>query len=89
MRVGGQVVPDTTPLDETGLSMTRQQDGREFEWGFNGGAPNYRLRVPEGDYTLTYNIARDVWPDVAFGSAAMGIKLPAHRPEPILPDKPK
>jgi hypothetical protein len=87
MRVGGEVVPDTTALEETGLTMVRQQDGRTFEWGFNGGTPNYRLRIPEGDYELTYTIARDVWPDVAWGSAAMGIKLPAHRVEPAPPSK--
>ncbi len=81
MRVGGEVVPDSTALEETGLKMVRQQDSREFTWAFNGGTPNYRLRVPEGDYQLTYTIARDVWPDVAFGSALMGIKLPAH-PKP-------
>ncbi len=79
MRVGGQVVPDSTALEETGLTMVREQDGRQFEWGFNGGTPNYKLRIPEGDYQLTYSIARDVWPDVAWGTAAMGITMPAHR----------
>ena len=87
MRVGGEVVPDTTALEETGLTMTRQQDGREFQWGFNGGTANYRLRIPEGDYQLTYTIARDVWPDVAWGSAALGIKMPAHRQLPTTPLK--
>lgn len=82
MRVGGEIVPDSSALEETGLSMVRQQDGREFEWGFSGGKPNYKLRIPEGDYQLTYSIARDVYPDVAWGTAAMGIKMPAHRALP-------
>lgn len=85
MRVGGEIVPDSTALEETGLTMIRQQDGREFEWGFQGGQANYRMRIPEGDYQLTYTIARDVWPDVAWGSAAMGIKMPAHRKLPTTP----
>lgn len=89
MRVGGEIVPDSTALEETGLTMIRQQDGREFEWGFQGGRANYTMRIPEGDYQLTYNIARDVWPDVAWGSAAMGIKLPAHRLLPTTPSPPK
>ena len=67
------------------INPLRQQDGREYTWGFNGGTPNYKLRIPEGDYQLTYTIARDVWPDVAWGSAAMGIKMPAHL---VLPDGP-
>jgi hypothetical protein len=78
MRVAGEVVPDSSALEETGMILHRTQDGRDFDWGFNGGRKNYRLRVPDGDYNLTYTIQKDTWDDVAWGSAPLGIKLGAH-----------
>jgi hypothetical protein len=80
MRVAGEVVPDSSALEETGLLLHRRQDGRDFEWGFNGGRKNYLLRIPDGDYDLKYRIEKDVWPDVAWGTAPMGISIPAHGP---------
>jgi hypothetical protein len=78
MRVAGEVVPDSSALEETGLVLLRRQDGREFTWGFNGGKQNYRMRIPFGDYAAKYRIEKDVWPDVAWGTAPLGISIPAH-----------
>ena len=78
LRVGGEVVQQTIGGDEVGLKLTRG-DGREFVWGFEGGPANYKLRVPNGIYTLDFLINRNAIDGVAWGSAPMGIKLDASK----------
>jgi hypothetical protein len=80
IRVAGEKVPDSISGEEITLNLRRQQDMREFVWGFDGGRTNYRMRIPKGDYHITFGINRDVWPDVAYGNSMMGTMVPAWPP---------
>lgn len=71
IRVGGQVVKKLVGGEEVGVRLTRGDD-RVFEWGFSGGAPNYRLRVPPGNYELDFVVNPRGVEGVAWGSAPMG-----------------
>ncbi len=75
LRVGGEVVADTLGGPEVGLSMLRQQDFQTFDWRFQGGEPNYVLRVPRGSYALDFVIFENALDGVAWGHASMGFKL--------------
>lgn len=76
LRVGGEVVKDTLQGgDEVGLELQRYGDRAHFTWGFPGGKNNYRMRIPAGDYDLTFKIERDGIPGVAWGHGPMGIRL--------------
>ncbi len=77
LRVGGQPVADTLAGHEVGLVMRRVLDGRTFRWTFNGGSPTYSLRVPEGEYALTFVIEKDAIPGVAGGFCPMGVRMGA------------
>ncbi|MCU0702194.1 MAG: hypothetical protein MUC96_37330 [Myxococcaceae bacterium] len=77
LRVGGQVVRDTLGRQEVGLELERF-DGRSYRWGFFGGGPNYRMRLPPGEYKdLRFIIERGAIDGVAWGEAEMGGRLQA------------
>lgn len=82
IRVGGQVVQKLIGGDEVGLRLERF-DGRMYTWGFSGGGPNYRLRVPPGDYKVDFVINRGGVDGVAWGSAPLGPKLRAGSPNDL------
>ncbi len=85
LRVAGEVVRDTIGGPEVGLRMQRQQDFQVFEWGFNGGAENYSVRVPEGSYEVDFVIRENAIDGVAWGNAPMGVKLNvAQQGEPFM-----
>lgn len=75
LRVGGDVVKDVAGGDDVKLKLRRKVDMTDWEWGFAGGAPNYRLRIPQGNYELWFEIARDAIDGVAWGQAPMGVRL--------------
>lgn len=79
MRVGGQVVQKLVGGDDVGLRLERY-DGRMYTWGFSGGKPNYRLRVPPGDYKVDFVINRGGVDGTAWGSAPLGPTLRAGSP---------
>lgn len=84
LRVGGEVVRDAIGGPEVGLQLLRH-DGVEYEWRFEGGAPDYVLRVPRGDYQLDFVILENALEGVAWGTAPMGVKLNVSRPgEPFM-----
>lgn len=75
IRLDRAVVPDILAGADVGLVM-RRNDGRDFVWGFEGGKPNYRLRVPTGRYMLDFVINRGaIDADTAWGKAPMGINM--------------
>lgn len=76
LRVGGQVVQKRIGGEEVGLKL-RRSDGRSYEWGFSGGSPNYRLRIPRGEYELDFVINRGGLEGTAWGLAPFGPKLNA------------
>lgn len=80
IRAGGQVVQKLVGGEEVGLKLKRY-DGRTYEWGFSGGTPNYRMRVPPGDYELDFVINRGGVEGAAWGSAPFGPKLRAGSPD--------
>ena len=47
----------------------------EWEWGFVGGAPNYRMRLPNGEYEMWFEISRAAMEGVAWGTAPLGVRL--------------
>lgn len=71
LRVGGQVVPKVLGGEEIGVRMERF-DGRIFSMGFNGGSPNYRMRVPPGDYKVDFVVNPRGVEGVAWGQAPLG-----------------
>lgn len=75
LRVDGAPVPDTVIGEELGLDFVSSQD-EDFTWGFEGGTPNYRVRIPKGEYTAKVTLRDGVWPDVAHGDAPLGVKIP-------------
>ena len=75
LRVGGEVVRDTIGGPEVGLRLLRQQDFQTFDWRFQGGQENYKLRVPKGSYAVDFVIFENAIDGVAFGNAPMGLKL--------------
>jgi len=79
IRVGGQLVRKLVGGEEVGLRLLRF-DGRTYNWGFSGGGPNYRLRVPPGDYDVDFVINRGGVEGTAWGSAPLGPKLRAGSP---------
>lgn len=82
LRVGGEMVPNNTGGPEVGLSMWRRQDGQTWDWSQEGGLSHYRMRIPEGDYRLTFRLERDAFPDTAWGTATMGVTMPVYLPPP-------
>ncbi len=78
IRLGGEVVPDEVPGEEVGVILS-SDDGRQFTWGFNGGAPNYRLRVPQGEYDLDFVINPNAIAGVAWGTAPFGQRMSTKR----------
>jgi hypothetical protein len=77
LRVGGQVVKDTLGREEVGLELIAE-DGRGWRWGFVSGGPNYRMRLPPGQYRdLRFLIERGAIDGVAWGEAEMGGRLKA------------
>lgn len=80
IRVGGQVVQKLIGGEEVGVRMERY-DGRMYEWGFSGGGPNYRMRVPPGDYKVDFVINRGGVEGTAWGAAPFGPKLHAGSPD--------
>lgn len=74
LRVGGEVVRDTIGGPEVGLRMQRQQTFVNYQWRFEGGSPNYVVRVPKGTYALDFLIFENAFDGVAFGDAPMGFK---------------
>lgn len=84
LRVAGNVVDDTIGGPEVGLKMTRQNDLREWEWGFEGGKSDYVLRIPEGDYALDFVINENAIDGVAFGNAPMGRRINVIKPASAL-----
>lgn len=81
LRVGGEQVPDTLPGAEVGLRLRRTAGNQRFTWSFDGGQPTYVLRVPSGDYQLTFVIEEGALSDVAYGTAPVGVKLSARPPQ--------
>lgn len=75
LRVQGQVVQDTIGGPEVGLTLTRAQDFQDYDWRFEGGSPNYRLRIPPGDYALDFRVFQNAIDGVAWGNAPMGMKI--------------
>jgi hypothetical protein len=85
IRVGGQVVQKLVGGEEVGVELTHF-NGRIYRWGFSGGQPNYRMRVPPGDYDVDFVINRGGVENTAWGSAPLGPKLRAGTPDaPPLP----
>ncbi len=85
LRVAGEVVRDTIGGAEVGLRLQRQQDLQYFDWRFEGGQENYKLRVPKGSYQLDFVIFENAIEGVAFGHAPMGLKLNVAQPgEPFM-----
>ncbi len=80
LRVGGKVVANVLGGDDVGLRLERVQDHNVFDWGFPGGTDTYDMRIPKGDYEITFRIERDAIPDTAFGTAPFGVTLPAFLP---------
>ncbi len=74
LRVGGEVVKETIGGPEVGLRMQRQQTFVNYQWRFEGGKPNYTVRVPKGTYALDFLIFENAIDGVAFGDAPMGFK---------------
>ncbi len=75
LRVAREVVPDTLGGPAVGLVLHRESDLQDFTWTTRGGRQNFELRVPTGQYGLDFVINPGVWPDVAFGSAPLGVKM--------------
>ena len=78
IRLSQQVVPDSVPGEEVGVVL-RSEDGRVFAWGFSGGAANYRLRVPKGEYALDFVINQNALEGIAWGTAPFGKRMSAVR----------
>jgi hypothetical protein len=74
LRVGGEVVPDSIPGEELSLYFLSSQMV-DFTWPFQGGTPNYRVRIPKGEYTIRVTINDGVYPDVAHGESPLGAKV--------------
>lgn len=85
LRVGGEIVKDNLPGADVSLVMQRYRDRQWFQWDFPGGTPEYRMRIPEGDYTLHFQIHQGAIPDVAWGEAPMGVTVPLYRALPTPP----
>jgi len=79
LRVAGATVEDTIGGPEAGLSMTRQSDFTDWVWEFEGGKPNYRMRIPRGDYALDFVIHPNAFDSVAWGNGPLGVRLSARR----------
>ncbi|MBI3180984.1 MAG: hypothetical protein HYZ28_02440 [Myxococcales bacterium] len=78
LRVGGEVVPDSrVGQREVGLDLRRTVDEEVFTWSFQGGSADYLMRIPKGEYLLTFVIEPLALPGVAFGRAPMGARLVA------------
>lgn len=84
LRVGRSMVTDNRPGAEVGLWMQRRRDGIWYQWDFEGGTPDYKMRIPEGDWTLHARIFEGGVPGVAWGEAPMGVQVPIYKavPEP-------
>ncbi len=78
IRMNGKVVPDSVPGEEVGVVL-RGEDGREFTWGFSGGAGTYTLRVPKGDYAIDFVVNQNAFTDIAWGTAPFGQRMSAVR----------
>lgn len=74
LRVGGEVVRDTIGGPEVGMRMQRET-GVNYEWRFEGGSPNYVVRVPRGTYKTDFLIFENAFDGVAFGNAPLGFKF--------------
>lgn len=81
LRVAGAIVADSIGGPEAGLSMTRQSDFGQWVWEFEGGRPDYRLRLPRGDYALDFVIHPHALDGVAWGNGPLGVQLTARRPD--------
>lgn len=80
IRLGGKTIPDNLGGDDVQLHMQRHGDRSGWVWGFPGGSDNYYLRIPTGLYEMSFNIQQDAQPDVAWGTAPLGYRLPAYSP---------
>lgn len=74
LRVGGEVVPDAIPGEEVSLYFLSSQNV-DFTWPFQGGTPNYRVRIPKGEYSIRVTLNEGVFSDVAHGDAPLGTKV--------------
>lgn len=82
LRVGKSIVDDNLPGPEVGLFLQRRRDAVWYQWDFAGGSPNYRMRLPEGDWLLHARIFEGAIPGVAWGEAPMGVSVPVYKPVP-------
>jgi hypothetical protein len=89
LRVGGKVVDDNLPGGEVGLYLQRHSTAGWYEWDFKGGTPDYKIRIPEGDYLLHFRIFENAIPGVAFGEAPMGVTVPVWKPVVQPPTAPR
>jgi hypothetical protein len=85
LRVGKAIVDDNLPGSEVGLYLQRRRDGLWYQWDFPGGTPDYKMRLPEGDWTLHARIFEGAIPGVAWGEAPMGVTVPAYKRVPPPP----
>jgi hypothetical protein len=78
LRVDNQTVAHNTGGDDIMVHLTRDQDMRVFDWGFRAGTPNYLMRIPQGQYSMMFEIMPNALPDTAYGTAPMGgYEMPA------------
>ncbi len=73
LRVGGAPLPDSRGvLPEATLELNRAVDHVIFRKALDGGQGTYSLRVPPGEYTVTFHLEKDALPRTAWGDAPLG-----------------
>lgn len=78
---GQEAVPDALQLlPEMSLTLRSTAEQVAFTKDLHGGQPWYFLRIPRRDYRLTFELERDVLPDVAWGDTVLGNPLLLTRP---------
>src|SRR6185436_13128213 len=80
LRVGGKVVDDNLGGDDVQVRMRRINDSTRWTWGFPGGTPDFYMRIPTGEYEMSFIILQDAIPDTAWGDAPLGYHLPVNSP---------
>lgn len=71
LRLGGEVVPDKLASADFEMTMMRR-DYTQWVWGFAGGTPHYRMRIPEGIYQMAAKTLAAGDPSIAWGEQAYG-----------------
>jgi hypothetical protein len=81
LRIDGRPVAHNTGGNDIQLHLVRDEDQVAFIWGFQSGTPNYLMRIPQGQYAMTFEIMPYAIPGAAYGTAPMGgYQMPAESP---------